>query len=168
MNGWSVTTRSGLKLSIRAATEGDDAILADFFHHIRAEDLRFRFLSSVKDVTAEQIRRMTHIDHKANETYIAFLDEGRAPVAAAALASDVSGERGEVAISVHADHRNRGIGWELLAFVADQATARGLKTIESIESRANHDAIELERNMGFSVESFPGDSSLVLVSKRLS
>lgn len=56
----------------------------------------------------------------------------------------------------------------MLALVADQAAARGLKSIESIESRENYDAIELERNMGFSVAPFPGDITLVLVSKQLS
>ncbi len=168
MNDWRIATRSGLKLSVRAVTQDDDAVLSDFFHHIRAEDLRFRFLSSAKEVGAEQIRRMTHIDHKANETYVAFNEEDGVVVAVAALASDAAKEKGEVAISVHADHRNQGIGWEMLALVADQAAARGLKSIESIESRANYDAIELERNMGFSVAPIPGDNTVVLVSKQLS
>ncbi len=168
MSDWHIATRSGLKLNVRVATQDDDAVLSDFFHHISADDLRFRFLASAKEAGAEQIRRMTHIDHKANETYVAFNEEDGRVVAVAALASDAAKEKGEVAISVHADHRNQGIGWEMLALVADQAAARGLKSIESIESRDNYDAIELERNMGFSVGSFPGDSTLVLVSKQLS
>lgn len=167
MKNWRIVTRSGLKLNIRAVTADDDALLADFFHHIHPEDLRFRFLSSIKEVGAEQIRRMTHIDHKANETYVAFNEGDGVVVAVAALASDEAKQKGEVAISVHADHHHQGIGWEMLTLLADQAAARGLKTIESIESRNNHEAIEVERNMGFAVSSYPGDNTLVLVSKTL-
>jgi RimJ/RimL family protein N-acetyltransferase len=167
MNNWRIVTRSGLKLNIRAVTPDDDALLADFFHHIRPEDLRFRFLSSIKEVGAEQIRRMTHIDHQANETYVAFSEDDGIVVAVAALAGDEAKQKAEVAISVHADHHHQGIGWEMLALLADQAAARGLKSIESIENRNNHEAIEVERNMGFAVSSYPGDNTLVLVSKQL-
>ena len=45
------------------------------------------------------------------------------------------------------------------------ADTKGLRSLESIESRENHDAIELERDMGFVISDYPGDSTLVLVSR---
>ena len=45
--------------------------------------------------------------------------------------------------------------------------ARGIGAIESIEARDNREAIALEREMGFTARSCPGDSTLILLSKRL-
>ena len=49
----------------------------------------------------------------------------------------------------------------------ESAVAKGVKVLESIENRENHEAIELEREQGFVAESFPDDASLVLIRKRL-
>jgi ribosomal protein S18 acetylase RimI-like enzyme len=162
-----LVTRSGLRLSVRQAGPTDGPILTQLFHHVSHEDLRFRFLSGLNEIGPEQLRALTPIDDGNAVSFLAFDAESGAAVASAMLVSDAAGERGEVAISVDADYRHRGIGWTLLSFVADQAEARGLSKIESIESRANVAAIELERDMGFSVEEYPGDSTLVLVSKTL-
>lgn len=164
---WNLKTRGGLMITVRPARENDDAILNDFFHRVRPEDLRFRFLTGMKEVSAARIHDMTHVDHRATETYIAFLDGDSNAVATAMLARDAKAERGEVAISVRADRRGQGIGWELLSFVARQAAARGMKTIQSMESRENHDAIAVERDMGFKAESCPDDASMVLLTKAL-
>lgn len=166
-NVWYLTTRTGLMVTVRPANESDDETLKELFHRVRPEDLRFRFLTGMKEVSASRIHDMTHVDHRSAETYIAFLDDEPDAVATAMLATDSRGERGEVAISVRADHRGRGIGWELLAFVARQAAARGMKIIQSMESRENHDAIALERDMGFKSQPYPDDASLVLLSKAL-
>lgn len=166
-NVWNLTTRAGLKITVRPANESDDETLKELFHHVRPEDLRFRFLTAMKEVSASRIRDMTHVDHRSAETYLAFLEDEPNAVATAMLARDAKGERGEVAISVRADRRGQGIGWELLAFVARQAAVRGLKVIQSMESRENHDAIALERDMGFKSQPYPDDASLVLLSKAL-
>jgi len=165
---WQRTTRGGVQLLIRAARPEDESVLEDLFRNVSPEDLRFRFLSAVAHVSPEQIRRMTHVDHQSAESWIALLSDGETPVASALLARDPSGSRAEVAISVRSDHRQRGIGWEMLAFVAEQAKARGIEVIESVESRDNRAALQVERDMNFTFQDLPGDPTLVLVSKRLS
>ena len=137
-------TRSGLKIRVRPASLDDDSILNELYHHVSPEDLRFRFLSGANEVSQSQINLMTHVDHKSAETYIAFVSGSDTPVATAMLASDAPAVRGEVAISVRQEDKGRGIGWSLLSFLADKAKERGLKVIESIESRANHDALAVE------------------------
>lgn len=164
---WSRTTWKDIQLLIRTARPDDAPILEDLFHNVNPEELRFRFLTSLSKVQPEEIRRMTHVDHQSAETYIAFTADTRLPVATAMLATDTEGKRGEVAISVRSDHRDLGIGRELLAFVAEQAEARGLDVIESIESRANRGALAVERDMAFTMIDIPGDPSAVLVRKEL-
>lgn len=164
---WNLKTRSGVKITVRPTNDDDDSILDDLFHRIRPEDLRFRFLTGIKEVSSKRIHDMTHVDHRATESYIAFVDSDSKAVATAMLASDAKGERGEVAISVRADYRGKGIGWTLLSFVAQQAATRGLKVIQSMETLENHDAISLEREMGFKAEPHSEDPGLVLLSKVL-
>lgn len=163
----ALVTRSGLRLLVRQALPQDGPILTQLFRHVSHEDLRFRFLSGLNEIGPEQLRALTPLDDGNTASFLALDAENGAAVASAMLVSDAARERGEVAISVHADYRHRGVGWTLLSFVADQAEARGLAKIESIESRANVAAIELERDMGFKVEEYPGDSTLVLVRKTL-
>lgn len=164
---WTRTTWKNIPLRIRTARPDDDPVLTELFHNVNPEDLRFRFLTGLSRVRPEEIHRMTHVDHKTAETYIAFTADTGIPVATAMLAADREGKRGEVAISVRSDHRDLGIGRELLAFVAEQAEARGLEVIESIESRANRGALAVERDMAFTMIDVPGDPTVVLVRKEL-
>ncbi|WP_454884218.1 N-acetyltransferase family protein [Sphingomonas oryzagri] len=160
------TTRSGFGLDVRPAMESDEAILAQFFEHVTPEDLRFRYLSTVPRVSPAQLHAMTHVDHRGTDSFLAFDDEG-ALVATAVLGCDASLRHGEVAIVVRADHKARGIGWELLHHVAEIAADRGVETIESIESRENHAAIEVERDSGFVAHAVDDDPTVVRVVKSL-
>lgn len=165
--GDRIETRSGLCLLVRSAEPADREALRRFFQAVSPEDLRFRFLSAVREVDDEQLVRMTAVDHVRTDDFLALDGDGEI-IAAAMLAAEPSLKRAEVAISVRADHRGQGVGWSLLSYVARKAQARGIKRLESIESRANHAAIELQREMGFSCKTHPGDTTLMIVSRDLS
>jgi len=83
------------------------------------------------------------------------------------LACEASMDKAEVAISIRADYKHKGIAWELLRHIARYAKAKGVRTLESLESRKNHEAIELEREQGFVMVSYPDDPTLVLIRKQL-
>ena len=48
-----------------------------------------------------------------------------------------------------------------------EAKRRGVKTLQSIESRSNHQAIELEREMGFTARTLDDDPTLVVLEAKL-
>jgi N-acetylglutamate synthase-like GNAT family acetyltransferase len=121
----------------------------------------------VREVSHDRLVAMTRIDHRQTENFLAFAEDGKSIVATAMLACDPKLDVGEVAISVHADYKHKGVAWELLRHVARYAEAKGVRTLQSIESRENHDAIELEREQGFDVETYPDDATLLLISKKL-
>lgn len=162
-----IVTRSGCLFSVRSVTPEDEPALAEFFGHVTPDDLRFRFLTSVKTVGAAQLEALTHVDHRRTENFIALVDDGKQIIASPMLACDKEMKRGEVAISVRSDFRHDGVGWEMLEHVAKHAEALGIETLESIESRENHAAIELERDMGFTARSYPGDATLMLLERKL-
>lgn len=162
-----LSTRTGFHFHVRPAHPDDDGTVADFFTHVTRPDLRFRFLAGMNEVRPAQIAALTHVDHRWSENFLAFTADGSTMIATAMLACDATFDHGEVAIAIHKDFKHRGVGWELLAYIARFADSKGVRVLEAIESRDNHDAIELERDMGFTVEPYPGDATLLLVSRKL-
>ena len=163
-----LSTRTGLRLHVRPARPADEAGLAAFFTHVTPEDLRFRFLTTVKEVGHDRLAAMTDVDHRQTETFIAFADDGKTIIATGMLACDAALEKGEVAISIRGEDKHKGVGWELLKHICRFAESKGVKTVESLEDRQNHEAIEIEREQGFEVEECPDDVRLVVLRKRLS
>nr|WP_302675779.1 GNAT family N-acetyltransferase [Sphingomonas faeni] len=169
MDDWNrhLTTRTGFRLHVRPARPADAGTVAEFFTHVTREDLRFRFLAGLTVVGDSQIAALTQVDHRQTEDFLAFTEDGSTMIATAMLACDAAMARGEVAIAIHKDFKNKGLGWTLLDHIARYAEAKGIKTLQSIESRDNHTAIAVERDMGFSVVSDPGDPSTVIVTRNL-
>ena len=166
---WScdLVTRTGLVLHVRPASSRDETSLAEFFRHVTPEDLRFRFLGGIREVSHDRLMAMTQVDHKSTENFLALVNGGKTIVASAMVASDASGTRAEVAISVRADYKHKGVAWELLRHIARFAAAMGVEVLESIESRENHEAIELEREQGFVATTYEDDPTLMLIRKEL-
>lgn len=160
-------TRTGFAFHVRPVETDDEPALADLFAHVTHDDLRFRFLSGMNVIGHDRLMALINVDHRQKESFLAIAKDGKTVIATAMLACDAAMETGEVAISIRSDFKGRGISWELLAHVARFAEAVGVKTLQSIESCDNHAAIELEREMGFTAHSYPGDATLMLVERRL-
>jgi GNAT superfamily N-acetyltransferase len=166
---WSaeLTTHTGFAFRVRPARPEDEAALAGFFAQVTPDDLRFRFLSSIKEVGRDRIAAMTRVDHKQTENFLAFADGVPGIIATGMLACDAALETGEVAIVILPEHKHKGVSWELLRHIMRYAEAKGVKTLESLESRENRAAIELEKELGFVTQSYPDEPGLVLVRKDL-
>lgn len=162
-----LTTRTGFRFHVRPVDARDEPALAEFFTHVTLDDLRFRFLTGLNNVGHYRLAAMIDVDHRQKENFLAFAADGTTMIATAMLACDAAMAIGEVAISIRSDHKGRGVSWELLEYVARFAEAMGVQTLQSIESHENHAAIELERDMGFTARSYPGDATLVLVERKL-
>ena len=163
----TLTTRSGFAFRVRQVSADDMPRLAEFFRHVTPEDLRFRFLASVREVSHARLLAMTGVDHDHAETFLALDETGHEVLATAALAADEARERAEVALAIRPDFKGRGLSWTLLEHVVASATARGIAVLESIESRENHGAISLEREMGFVEEPVEGDPASVILRRKL-
>jgi len=163
----TLTTRSGLVLEVRPVHADDTLLLTRFFEHVSPEDLRFRFLSAMLHPSAEQIAAMVQVDHWSSEHLLVFDVANDELVASAMMVADKGMHVAEVAISVAADSKGQGIGWTMLKHCADVARARQIGKLQSIESRANHAAIEVEQALGFKAKAYEGDPGLVLIEAEL-
>ena len=162
----TLTTRTGEVIHLRRATPQDQAALASFFTHVTAEDLRFRFLTGMKDVSPDRLKQMTRLDDPAVTNVLAF-NEDATLVAVAVLAGEEETHRAEVALTIRADFKQRGISWAVLSHLCHYAARHGYQSIESIESRANHAAIALEKDMDFEAYDDEDDPTQVLLKRSL-
>jgi N-acetylglutamate synthase-like GNAT family acetyltransferase len=156
-------TRTGFDFSVRSVEPFDEPALARLFSHVAEDDMRFRFLSAMKTPGHETLKNMINVDHDRKEDYLAIAPDGQTIIASAVVAADAANDCAEVAMAMHRDFKRKGVGWTFLEYVAAQEKAKGIRRLQSIETRENHEAIELERQMGFKATSYPGDASLILL-----
>jgi acetyltransferase len=162
----TVAPRSGGTLAVRAARPSDEALLEAFYDRVSPEDRRFRFFSAAAHIGHEQLAPLVEGDHFRSECYLALTPDGSL-AGTAMLACDKPLDTAEVAISVRADWRGKGLGWALLDLMAGEARRRGVRRIIAIEDRENHAAIELEKEKGFVAHGIDGEPTLVLLEKLL-
>lgn len=161
-------TRNGVELRVRPVAETDADIVDQFFDGLTADDMMFRFLSGQTHLSSAQLAAMVEVDHRHREHLLAFdTDTGRL-VASLLIAADEAFVSAEVAIAVAPGYKMQGVGWSLLSHAVNLARTRGLRTLRSIESRANRGAMEVERTLGFRASDYDGDATLALLELDLS
>ena len=158
-----LTTRTGFEFHVRPVEPSDKEALAEFFTHVSRDDLRFRFLSPIPEVRESLLDDLVNVDHDHKEDYLAFDIDDKTIIASAMVGANADKSEAEVAIVVRSDYKHRGMSWTFLKYVIELARQSGIKKLQSIESRQNHAAIELEKEMGFSARSYPGDATLMLL-----
>ncbi|WP_188053094.1 bifunctional acetate--CoA ligase family protein/GNAT family N-acetyltransferase [Sphingosinithalassobacter sp. CS137] len=160
-----LATRDGTALHVRPVVPADEAVLADFFEHVDAQDLRFRFLTAVRHVRRDQIAAMTQIDYRRAMHFLAFA--GETLVASAMLIAESDRSNAELALSVREGWKHKGVSWTLMEHVLRYAEAERIERVESLESSENHAALALEREMGFTAHPCPENPAETLVRKVL-
>ena len=164
---WSAvtTTNTGVELKITPARAEDRAALERFFDRVTPEDLYFRFLSGMRKVDEQRLEAMLRDDDDFSIDFLALdRDEGEI-LATAMLVADAEFDSAELAICTREDAKNKGISWALLAHAANYAEAMGIRRIYSIQSASQSDALQLEREMGFTLRSQSDDPTTMLVEK---
>lgn len=165
---WSahLTTQSGIKLNVRSASPNDQQRVLDFLKDLEAQDLRFRFLGTVRPSEA-LARMLTVVDHIKAENLLAFDDSDGRLAATVMIAAEPSPGCAEIAVVIRSDLRHRGIGRALLSHACDFARARGFRRVNCVESSENRDFVTVEQEFGFKSRTYPGDATLTILSKEL-
>lgn len=158
-------TQGGLNVRMRPATPADREALATFFAGLSPEDRRHRFLASLKTVDERQLALMIRNDGGPDRTFVSCDAADGAILAVATLATGLDARRAEVAVSVRSDLKGLGLSWSLLQHTLTYARTVGVKVVESIETADNHPALDLEREMGFTIRPVSDDHGLRLAER---
>ncbi len=155
-----LATRGSVDLILRPARRHDAERLTGFYDGPSADDMRFRFLNAQSQLSTSQLSALIYVDHRHREYLLAFARPGGTLAATLLMAANNRFEDAEVAISVVPAYQRRGFGWSLLHHLIDLARERGIACLRSTKSRANRDAIEIERTLGFKSRAYEGDARL--------
>jgi len=158
-------TRSGVALTIRPAFPADKPLLQDFFKHVGADDLRFRFLTTVRRVDDARVDELCTVDIPRTITFLAL--HGNLPVAIGTLAGDPAARKAEVALTTRPDWKHQGVSWTLLEHLINFARAHDYAEIVSIEAPDNAGALGLERDMGFKLSLLAADGGEFVARKAI-
>ena len=161
----ALVTRTGTRFRVERADKADWQELKDFFRRLPGDDLRRRFLASMKEPSDHEVSAM--LDEAEAITFFARDPAGGQLIAVATLSRGSTDREAEVAIATRPDWKHHGVSWTLLEHVISFARADGYELLWSLEAGDNREAINLEREMGFLARLNRAEPVEVLVSKRL-
>jgi acetyltransferase len=156
-------------VQLRSIEVTDAPLIREFVQSLSPGTRYLRFMSALKELSAQMIDRLTRVDHRRDAALIGIVNADGADrvVGVARYAANADGESCEFAIVVADDWQRRGLGSRLLSLLVDTATARGLKRIGGDVLAINGPMKAFVKAHGFTVNSPKHDPTLVRVELQL-
>jgi len=158
----------GESVTIRPIRPEDAQAHGAFFARLSPEDIRYRFFSAMRQLSAEQMARLTQVDYDREMAFIAVRATSGDTVGVARLVREWGGQRGdqsgdqsgdhcggpsgEFAVIVQADMKGRGLATHLMRRLIDWARSSGMGEVVGQVLADNHPMLAFVRRLGFSVQ----------------
>ena len=153
----------GQGFTIRPIRPEDAAAHAALVGRVPAEDLRYRFFTALREVSPEQMARLTQIDYDREMAFVAVRDGDGATVGVARLVCEAAGQSGEFAILVEPDSKGLGLGLRLMQRLVAWARAQGIPTITGQVLADNQPMLGFVRHLGFELRRMADEPDVVEV-----
>lgn len=149
------------RFTIRPIRPEDAKAHTAFFDRLSPQDIRYRFFSAMRELSAEQTVRLTQVDYDREMAFIAVNDTTGQTVGVSRLACEPGGESGEFAVIVQADMKGKGLASHLMRRLIDWARGQGLKRIVGQILADNAPMLAFIRHLGFSVHRMADDPEVM-------
>ena len=150
-------------MTIRPIRPEDAEAHAAFFARLSPQDIRYRFFTAIRELSAEQMARLTQVDYDREMAFVAVRDSTRETVGVARLVCEPDGRSGEFAVIVQADMKGRGLASALMRRLIEWARVRGLKEVVGQVLADNPAMLAFVRHLGFSVARMPDEPEVMEV-----
>jgi acetyltransferase len=154
-------TAGGEEFMIRPIRPEDAQAHAAFIERTPAEDLRYRFFTALRELSPEQIVRLTQIDYEREMAFLAVRVADQATVGVARLVREIDETRGEFAILVGPDVKGKGLARHLMERLIGWGKQVGLKEIVGTILSDNHPMLGFVRRLGFAVHRVPDEPEVM-------
>ena len=151
----------GEVFTIRPIRPEDAAAHGEFFRRLTPEDIRYRFFSAMRELSPEQMARLTQIDYEREMAFVAVNDATGETVGVSRLVNDPEGGEGEFAVVVQPDMKGRGLARHLMQRLIDWGRSQGMAEIVGQVLSDNQPMLAFVRRLGFSVRRLPGEEDVV-------
>ncbi len=146
---------------VRPIRPEDAAAHADFVKRVPPEDVRFRFFTSMREISPEQMARLTQIDYEREMAFVAVRARDGATVGVARLVREVGEPSGEFAILVEPSVKGFGLASHLMARLIAWARESGMVEITGMVLSENHAMLGFVRHLGFDVKRVPDEPEVI-------
>jgi acetyltransferase len=160
----------GSTLFIRPVLPEDESAFIAGFAQLSREDVRMRFMHTVKELTHNEAARLTRIDYDREMALVAIRqrpDQAPEGCGVARIISDRDRERAEFAIILLREATGIGLSSLLLRRLIDYARDQGLRELYGEILRENEPMLELCRAMGFAIHACPEDAGVMIATLAL-
>jgi acetyltransferase len=148
-------------MTIRPIRPEDAAAHTAFFSRLSPQDIRYRFFSAMRELSAEQTVRFTQVDYDREMAFIAVNETTGDTVGVSRLACDSDGRSGEFAVIVQPDMKGRGLASHLMRRLIAWARTRGLSEIVGQVLADNQPMLAFVRHLGFTVHRMVDDPEVM-------
>ncbi len=148
--------RDGRTVILRPIKPEDEPLWLEMFHNFSQESLHFRlFQTIIEPVAHEFSARYCNIDYDRELAIVAEMEDNgqRKMLGVVRLNIDPSENSGEISFIVADPWQGQGIGSKMVDYVIEICKDKKLQKINAVMLPDNFRAIQLFREMGFSIES---------------
>jgi len=158
--------RDGATIRIRAIRPDDSERLHDHFKGLSEQSVYFRFMGFKRDLSPQDLQRLTELDFKSHVGLVATLTEnGRERIIGVGrYICGADPRRAEVAFAVRDEFQGHGIATLLLDHLRLIADANGVAEFEADVLGENRQMLEVFAHSGFETHSSIGSGSVHLRS----
>ena len=147
-----LTLADGTVIHFRAVCPEDEPLISAAFRSASSETLLHRFFSPIRELPADQLRRMLTIDPAHERCVVAVIKRESGPriIAGVRYVRLSKPATAEIALTVHDTFQHRGVGTFLLKLITEFARRDGIRFFEADVMTSNAAMLQLIRKM------FPG------------
>ena len=151
----------GERFTIRPIRPEDAEQHAAFFSRLAPVDIRYRFFTTVRELSAEQMGRLTQVDYDREMAFIAVREATGDTVGVVRLVCEPDGASGEFAVIVQPDVKGKGLASHLMQRVIDWGRQRGLRAVIGQVLAENAPMLAFVRHLGFTLRRLPEEPDVI-------
>ncbi len=151
----------GQKFLLRPIRPEDADAHAAMFTRLTPEDVRYRFFSAMRSLSAEQTVRMTDVDYGREMAIIAVNEAGQTAGVSRLVRNDSDGATAEFAVIVEEAAKGLGLASALMRAIIAWGKSQGVQEINGQILADNAPMLAFIRRLGFSINRIPGESDIL-------
>jgi acyl-CoA synthetase (NDP forming)/RimJ/RimL family protein N-acetyltransferase len=143
-----VVLRDGRTAHMRPIAPEDAEGLVEFYAEVSDQSKYFRFFAPMPQLSEKDVRRFTHVDHRARVAFVLTVAEKITAIASYEL---IEPGEAEVAFLVQDAHQGRGMGQLLLEHLAQAARENGVHRFVAEVLPENQRMLQVFHEAGYQV-----------------
>jgi RimJ/RimL family protein N-acetyltransferase len=157
----------GEPLTIRPIRPEDAQAHAALFRRLEPDDIRFRFFTAMRELSAEQMAKMTQVDYTREMAFVAVREGTGETVGVSRLIHEPGEADAEFAVVIDPGMKGCGLATHLMQRLFDWAPTADVQEIVGLILADNAPMLAFVRRLGFSLRHAAGETGVIEARKTM-